>query len=268
MQTYIEQEKGGKGALVEILVVHSSNVNTESQGTGEYVSTAEQELNYRVLSTNANSEWVTFTLGSSNPYKKSFPRSRLFKNFCRYRYVHEGRCQLPYFIDDDCSADNTSDWEKSVNANLDFDGSEGAYRFYSTDADENIFQYFGTDGLVWLRQIFNKNYSYRMSFKIKDGTESNYAYYLKYRFDKDDPLLISSTYYTSSDYQEFSYVITPDYEINQDYLTAFVQICFPISSASDYVFLLCNKTLEMCRYFDNSEWFGGAPGAGTRTVFY
>ena len=74
-------------------MVNSTNVTTPSQGAGVNNNNPEIELNFDVLSSNADAQWVYFILGAMNPWNKRFPRNKVYKNICRYYDFKGDRCQ-------------------------------------------------------------------------------------------------------------------------------------------------------------------------------
>lgn len=93
LEGYLETENGLVDSIVTLYVVNSTNVTTPSQGTGTDNQYPELELEFAIIDSHADSQWVYFQLGSSNPWNKRFPRSKVHKNFCRYRYFKGTRCQ-------------------------------------------------------------------------------------------------------------------------------------------------------------------------------
>jgi len=79
IQQYLESGNGGVGATVTIRVVHKPK---DEDPTGS----AEIEMAYVCTGCSATSEWATFTLGTGNPFRKRFPRNRVFKNICRWGF--------------------------------------------------------------------------------------------------------------------------------------------------------------------------------------
>ena len=62
-------------------------VNTVDLKSGNPVVDYEYELK----APRADTEWVTFTLGASNPFDQRFPRDRMLKRHCRFRF-RDARC--------------------------------------------------------------------------------------------------------------------------------------------------------------------------------
>lgn len=72
---------------VSIFVVNTAVI--AASATAE----AEVEHVFELKQPKTNSQWATFTLGSSNPFARRFPQNRILKNHCRYRYKGaDGRC--------------------------------------------------------------------------------------------------------------------------------------------------------------------------------
>ena len=84
LESYLENQDGLIDSVVKIYIINSTNVTTSSQGTGINNDTPEIELNYVVTDSTADETWVTFTLGAMNPFNRRFPRSKVWKNSCRY----------------------------------------------------------------------------------------------------------------------------------------------------------------------------------------
>jgi len=94
LEPYLEDYDGMVDSIVEIYVVNSTNVEIPSDpGAGVNNITPEIELRYEILRSHADSQWVTFTLGATNPFNKRFPRNKVSKNYCRYKEFKGDRCQ-------------------------------------------------------------------------------------------------------------------------------------------------------------------------------
>jgi len=93
MQAYLEDEDGMVDAEVMIRVVHSTHITTETLGVGINNNNPEVELEYMVMGTSVNAEWVSFSLGATHPYSRRFPRSVLNYDFCKYIHFKGDRCQ-------------------------------------------------------------------------------------------------------------------------------------------------------------------------------
>ncbi len=92
MQAYNELHDGLVDSVVELLVVHSTNVTTAVLGGGVNNASSEIELNYKIVSSYSDSMWATYNLGAINPYHMRFPRGRVDKYFCRYKEFKGDRC--------------------------------------------------------------------------------------------------------------------------------------------------------------------------------
>ena len=77
IQGYIDDTDGGIQSEVVVYVVHGGNL-------GE--TTPLMRLDYTVISTTCNHEWVTFSLSSSNTFTRRFPKNKCLKNVCRFRF--------------------------------------------------------------------------------------------------------------------------------------------------------------------------------------
>jgi len=84
LEPYLENEDGLIDSTVKIYVVNSTHVTTPSKGTGINNDSPEIELDFEITDSTADEQWVTFTLGAMNPFNRRFPRSKVWKNVCRY----------------------------------------------------------------------------------------------------------------------------------------------------------------------------------------
>lgn len=73
---YLEQYDGGIGAKVEMRVVSQSAINDDPSIFMEF----------EIIEATAEAEWATFTLGSDNPLRKSFPKFIYLKDYCIWKY--------------------------------------------------------------------------------------------------------------------------------------------------------------------------------------
>jgi len=83
MVGYMELANGGVGSEVIIRVVHSAHLD---------LTDPEIELVFECVDAWADSQWASFVLGAPSPYDKRWPRSRIMKNFCRYKVFKGDRC--------------------------------------------------------------------------------------------------------------------------------------------------------------------------------
>ncbi len=72
----------------EPIVVHIIVVNTVDLASGKAVVDHEYEL----ISPKTSDKWVSFTLGASNPFNSRFPKDRLLKDHCRFKFK-DRRCK-------------------------------------------------------------------------------------------------------------------------------------------------------------------------------
>jgi len=93
LEPYLETQAGLVDSDVVIRIVNSINVTTPSLGAGVNNNNPEIELEYLIMNSHTDSQWVYFTLGASNPWNKRFPRNKVNKNFCRYKVFKGSRCQ-------------------------------------------------------------------------------------------------------------------------------------------------------------------------------
>lgn len=77
LQPYVELAKGGNGSEVILRVVNSKYLEG---------NTAEIEESFVVQSTTCDANWVTFTLGGDAILNSRFPRRRILKNRCPFKY--------------------------------------------------------------------------------------------------------------------------------------------------------------------------------------
>lgn len=76
----LENYEGLVGQRVAIILTHSTLVGSSSTS-----QSIVEEL-FTVISSSANSESVTLTLGSSNLYDTSVPKARMMRYHCRHQY--------------------------------------------------------------------------------------------------------------------------------------------------------------------------------------
>lgn len=81
IQSYIEEYDGGVDGTAIVRLVHGAHLDLD-----EIV-----RLDYTILGCHANSEMVTFTLGTENMFAMRFPQNRILKNQCRWRFK-DSRC--------------------------------------------------------------------------------------------------------------------------------------------------------------------------------
>ena len=93
LEPYLEAQDGLVDSTVNIYVVNSINVTTDSLGVGINNANPEIELEYEIISSFADIMWVNFTLGAMNPWNKRFPRNKVYKNICRYNDFKGDRCK-------------------------------------------------------------------------------------------------------------------------------------------------------------------------------
>lgn len=82
--TYIKAN-GFSPVTVNIYVVNTRVVTANSNAEPEV------EHLFELKKPKADSKWATFTLGAANPYNQRFPRNKILKNFCRYKFK-DSRC--------------------------------------------------------------------------------------------------------------------------------------------------------------------------------
>ena len=77
LQAYLEDLNGAVGAGVTIRVVNSAYLSEDY---------SELEMTFDVLATQADAQWVTFTLGAPNPLKRRFPPYRYIAQYCNWEF--------------------------------------------------------------------------------------------------------------------------------------------------------------------------------------
>lgn len=77
LQPYLEQYSGLVGSGVRITVVHADNL------TEDYASLT---LDYEILATSCDEEWVSFTLGQPNLIRKRFPLYTAQPKMCVWKF--------------------------------------------------------------------------------------------------------------------------------------------------------------------------------------
>lgn len=92
LEPYLEDQEGLVDSTVVIRIVNSMHVTTATF-TGTDNPSPEIELTYQITATNSDSMWVTFTLGSLNPWNKRFPRNRIWRNTCRFKAFKGSLCK-------------------------------------------------------------------------------------------------------------------------------------------------------------------------------
>jgi len=91
---YLEDQDGLVDSVVTIYVVNSLNVTLGADRVvGVNNNDPEIELEYDVINSSFDAQWVTFTLGATNPWNKRFPRNKVHKNICRYYDFKGDKCQ-------------------------------------------------------------------------------------------------------------------------------------------------------------------------------
>lgn len=82
LEGYLEDARGGVGSSVTLYIINSKHLT---------LTTAEVELLLKSTGAKAGTRWVTFPVGAEMPGGR-FPRSRINRNFCRYRQFKGDRC--------------------------------------------------------------------------------------------------------------------------------------------------------------------------------
>jgi len=82
VQYYLEQAEGGVGSEAHLYCVNS-NLMEDTTPIWDGV--------YTVTACKADNQWVSWTLGASSLFRKRFPKNRVNKLFCRFRFKGD-RC--------------------------------------------------------------------------------------------------------------------------------------------------------------------------------
>lgn len=112
MQSYIEPYDGGVDAIVILRVVHAGHLNE---------TTPALRLDFTVLRVNADAKNVSFTLGSSNLFRRQFPCNRFLRNSCRWRFK-SGECA---YVGSETICDKTLTKCRNLNNSVHFGGFPG-----------------------------------------------------------------------------------------------------------------------------------------------
>ena len=78
LQPYIEAYTGGTGAEVRIIVVNSAALDDSNN--------IALELFFDVLSSSADSKWLTLDLGTPNPLRRRYPLYRAIARHCNWTF--------------------------------------------------------------------------------------------------------------------------------------------------------------------------------------
>jgi len=77
VQAYLDAADGGVGSVVVLRVVHSEHLDETDP---------EFEATFRCTDCQADAQWATFYIGAASPWTTRFPRNRLLKDYCRWRF--------------------------------------------------------------------------------------------------------------------------------------------------------------------------------------
>ncbi|MFZ2447488.1 MAG: hypothetical protein WAW37_14125 [Syntrophobacteraceae bacterium] len=77
IHSYLEDLGGAVGAEVTVRVVSAAHLSENY---------SELEMVFSVLSTEADAEWITFSLGSASPLRKRFPQHRHIALHCNWEF--------------------------------------------------------------------------------------------------------------------------------------------------------------------------------------
>jgi len=81
---YLESNNGLVDSIVNVYVVNSLNVYTPSKGWGTNNNNPAVELEFKIMASSYDRQWIYFTLGGTNIFNKRFPRNKVYRNICRY----------------------------------------------------------------------------------------------------------------------------------------------------------------------------------------
>lgn len=77
IQGYVELADGGVDADVKLLVINGGDLAF----TTPYI-----ELDFRVAGTSVDANWVNFNLTSVDAWMRTFPKNKIVKNHCNYKF--------------------------------------------------------------------------------------------------------------------------------------------------------------------------------------
>lgn len=104
IESYMAQTNGGLNSTVVFRVINSQYLG---------MSKPELEESFDIISSTADAQWVSVTLGMPNPLLQRFPLNRYFRDNCRFVYKGAG-CQYAGILPscnhtlNDCRAHNNS----------------------------------------------------------------------------------------------------------------------------------------------------------------
>jgi lambda family phage minor tail protein L len=77
LQAYIEDLDGAVGSGVTVTVVSRGNLSENY---------AELEMQFDILQTSVDADWVEFVLGAPNPLRQRFPQYKYVADYCNWQY--------------------------------------------------------------------------------------------------------------------------------------------------------------------------------------
>ncbi|MEN6439767.1 MAG: hypothetical protein ABFD97_14425 [Syntrophobacter sp.] len=77
IHSYLEELGGAVGAEVVIRVINAGYLSEDY---------SELDMTFSVLSTQADAEWITFSLGSASPLRRRFPPCRFIALHCNWEF--------------------------------------------------------------------------------------------------------------------------------------------------------------------------------------
>lgn len=80
VQAYLEANSGLRSAEVRLMLVHSDHLD----------EAPVQDQTYSVMSSYCTPVWATLELGAASPANRRFPRNRLLKSHCRFKFKDSG----------------------------------------------------------------------------------------------------------------------------------------------------------------------------------
>lgn len=76
-QPYLEDYEGLVGCAVTLMVVHADNLTEDH---------SELTLNWQILATVPKDDWINFTLGAENPFRRRFPLQSVMPRSCNWMF--------------------------------------------------------------------------------------------------------------------------------------------------------------------------------------
>lgn len=77
IQTNMEELNGGIGSIVTLYIVNYDLLDEDY---------SELTMDFEVLASACDAQWITFELGAPNPLRRRFPTDRYIANHCNFQY--------------------------------------------------------------------------------------------------------------------------------------------------------------------------------------